>query len=217
MNIIEALNWRYTTKKFNPNKPISDEHLGMIKDMLRLSASSTNFQPWHFIVATTEEGKRRVAKGAVGAFSFNEPKVLDAQVVVVFATTIQLEMSHLERILEKEDADGRFADENLKQQQHIGRSFFINIHKYDLKDFPHWADKQVYLNIGTLLTGVATLGIDSTPMEGFDFKIIDEEFGLREKGYTSCVVVSLGYRDDNDFNSRLPKSRLDESEIIEIL
>jgi nitroreductase/dihydropteridine reductase len=76
-------------------------------------------------------------------------------------------------------------------------------------------DKQVYLNIGQFLLGVATLGIDATPMEGIETKVLDEEFGLREKGYTSLVVVPLGYHNqEEDYNAVLPKSRLPYSEIL---
>lgn len=86
---------------------------------------------------------------------------------------------------------------------------FVNIHKQDYKDTQHWMDKQVYLNIGQFLLGVATLGIDATPMEGVEVSVLDEEFGLREKGHSSIVVVALGYSDsDKDFKSKLPKSRL---------
>lgn len=45
-------------------------------------------------------------------------------------------------------------------------------------------------------------------MEGFDSKVLDTELGLRERGFTSSVVVSLGYRSNEDFNARLAKSRL---------
>ncbi|WDR05276.1 hypothetical protein PSQ90_13400 [Devosia rhodophyticola] len=46
-------------------------------------------------------------------------------------------------------------------------------------------------------------------MEGIEVKILDEEFGLREKGLSSLVVVPIGYRDAAaDFNAALPKSRL---------
>ncbi len=87
--------------------------------------------------------------------------------------------------------------------------------KYDLKDLNHWMEKQVYLNIGSFLLGAATLGIDATPMEGIDVKALGEEFGLREKGYTALVAVSIGYRAESDFNTtdKTPKSRLPESEI----
>ena len=51
-------------------------------------------------------------------------------------------------------------------------------------------------------------------MEGVDVKALDEEFGLRKKGYTALAVVSLGYRKESDFNAKLPKSRFSEKTII---
>jgi hypothetical protein len=39
-------------------------------------------------------------------------------------------------------------------------------------------------------------------------RALDLSLGLREKGLTSVVLVSLGYRSESDFNAALPKSRL---------
>ena len=71
------------------------------------------------------------------------------------------------------------------------------------------------LIIISALLSAAVLGLDALPMEGLDMKVLDEEFGLREKGFTSAIVVALGYHKDNDFNATLPKSRLDKDTIIE--
>lgn len=98
--------------------------------------------------------------------------------------------------------------------QHKGRSYFVNMHRFDYKDAQHWMEKQVYLNVGNFLLGVSTLNIDAVPIEGFDARILDEEFGLREKGFTSLVIVPIGYRSVEDFNASLPKSRLEFSEIL---
>ena len=57
MDIKNVLNWRYSAKEFDPNKKISKEDFEQVKSLLRMSPSSTNLQPWHFIVASTEEGK----------------------------------------------------------------------------------------------------------------------------------------------------------------
>ena len=54
-------------------------------------------------------------------------------------------------------------------------------------------------------------------MEGVDLKALDEEFGLRDKGFTTVAVVALGYRTNTDFNASTPKSRLPEKEIITLL
>ena len=40
---------------------------------------------------------------------------------------------------------------------------------------------------------------------------LDEEFGLKEKGYTSLVVVPVGHHSVEDFNATLPKSRLPQN------
>lgn len=206
---------RHTAKAYDPSKKISDEDIEKVKALLKYSPSSTNAQPWHFILASTDEGKARVAKGTE-IYPFNKPSILNASHVVVFCSKLDIEQPFLEGVLEQEEKEGRFAtDPAFKERQHMVRNMFIDMHKHDYKDVQHWMDKQVYLNLGAFLLGVAALGIDATPMEGIEAKAIDEEFGLREKGYGSLVVVPIGYRDEaNDFNAKLPKSRLPYSEIL---
>ncbi|UMB61178.1 oxygen-insensitive NAD(P)H nitroreductase [Lutibacter sp. A80] len=219
MNLKETLNWRYTTKEFDPTKKISDADMLEIKNLLRMSPSSVNLQPWHFIIAETKEGKERMAKGTQGFFHFNEPKVLNASAVVLFCSKVDTDENYYKHIADTDDKNGRFPNEDVKNGFLGAVKAFAGIHKYDLKDLQHWMEKQVYLNIGNFLLGVASLNIDATPMEGIDVKALDEEFGLREKGYTSLVAVSLGYRATSDFNSteKTPKSRLLESEIITVI
>ncbi|MDG1286822.1 MAG: oxygen-insensitive NAD(P)H nitroreductase [Rickettsiales bacterium] len=205
---------RHTTKAYDSSKKIPVEHVEKIKELLRFSPSSTNAQPWHFILASTDEGKKRIAK-STEIYPFNTDAILNASHVVVFCSKLDIEQDFLHRVLEQEDKEGRFVRDTSKDSMHGGRNFFINIHKHDYKDVQHWMDKQVYLNIGQFLLGVSTLGIDATPMEGIEVKVLDEEFGLREKGYTSLVAVCLGYHDaENDYNAKLPKSRLPYSEIL---
>ncbi len=215
MDIIKALNTRYSTKEFDSSKKLSEEQITQLEDLLQLSPSSTNIQPWHFVIATTQEGKKRITKGAQGFYSFNEQKVLDASAVIIFSSQVDLTEDYLQKVLLKEEADGRFPQKEFKAQNHGARSIFATMHKLDYKDYQHWADKQVYLNLGNFLLGVAALGLDAIAMEGFDLKALDEEFNLREKGYTSSIVVAVGYHSDNDFNRDLPKSRLSKEDIIE--
>ncbi|MCA1924158.1 oxygen-insensitive NAD(P)H nitroreductase [Buttiauxella noackiae] len=214
MDIIQSAASRYSTKAFDASKKISDENIEKVKDLLRLSPSSTNSQPWHFILASTDEAKARIAKATSGFYVFNERKVLDASHVVVFCAKTAIDETHLSKLLEQENADGRFASQQAMEGQHKGRSYFVNMHRFDYKDAQHWMEKQVYLNVGNFLLGVSTMNIDAVPIEGFDARILDEEFGLREKGFTSLVIVPIGYRSAEDFNAALPKSRLEFSEIL---
>ena len=213
-NITEAMNWRYSTKEFDANKKISAADFQSLKDILRLSPSSTNIQPWHFVIADDEAGKARIAKGTQGMFDFNTAKVKDASHVIIFCSRIYADDEFLHEVLDKENTDGRFAEPKFKEQMHQVRKMFLDIRRYEQKDEPHWLVEQVYLNMGALLLGAATLGIDTVPMEGADLKALDEEFELRSKGYTAVAVISLGYRSEDDFNADLPKSRLSEASII---
>ncbi len=217
LDITDVARNRYTAKAYDPTRKIPAEDVEKIRQLLRFSPSSTNVQPWHFIIASTEEGKARVAKSTERRYPFNSASILNASHVVVFASRLELPESHLKLVLDQEETDGRFAadPQTFKTQMHAGRSMFANMHKQDMKDLQHWMDKQVYLNLGQFLLGVATLGIDATPMEGVETAVLDEEFGLREKGYSALLVVPLGYRDDAaDYNAKLPKSRLTYADIL---
>lgn len=212
MNLTNLVNTRYSTKAFN-DKKISTEVWSQMEDALRMSASSTNAQPWHFIVADSEDGKKRLTVGTE-KYPFNTDKILGASHVVLFCARKSIEDEFLLHVLDKEVEDGRYPDPQFKDQMHDGRTFFVDIHRKELNDIQHWNEKQVYLNVGNTLLGAAVLGLDALPMEGIDIDALNNEFGLTEKGLTAVVAVAFGYQSDEDFNAKLPKSRLDFKEII---
>ena len=67
--------------------------------------------------------------------------------------------------------------------------------------------------MGQILLAAGIEGIDATPIGGFDEQIINDELQLTEKGLVPSVLLTLGYRSENDFNAQLPKSRLDKEQI----
>lgn len=217
MTITQAVMQRYSTKSFDPAKKISDEVMNSIKTLLRYSPSSVNIQPWHFIIAASEEGKNRIAKSTRPGFEFNTAKITDASHVVLLCAKTDVDEAYMNSVLEQEDKDGRYATPEHKAMNNGGRTFFVNLHKETLADLPHWAAKQVFLNMGTLLLGASALGVDAVPMEGMDFNTLDTEFGLSAKGLAPVAVVSLGYRKEDDFNAALPKSRLPEAQIMTVI
>ncbi|KJF88367.1 oxygen-insensitive NAD(P)H-dependent nitroreductase NfsB [Photobacterium phosphoreum] len=213
MSIIDAAEKRYSTKVFDPSRKLNNEQLQQIKALIRLSASSVNSQPWHVIVAATDEAKQRIAKAAEGSYVFNKPKIVDASHVLVFCSKTTIDDDYLNDLLACEQQDGRFLNEQSKQRMLDGRNFFVDLHRKTLDDADHWMQKQVYLNIGSLLLGVAAMGIDAVPIEGFDRDILDKEFDLNKQGFTSLVVVPVGYHSADDFNADVPKSRWSDEKI----
>ncbi|MFM2485896.1 oxygen-insensitive NAD(P)H nitroreductase [Celerinatantimonas yamalensis] len=217
MNPVSFANARYTTKVFDPARKISPEQFSQLVESLRLTPSSVNSQPWSFVVASDEAGKRRIASGASGAASYNAPKIMDASHVIVLCTRTQLDASYLNAILEKEQEDGRYADEQARLQGGKIRAGYIHQHLFQSKDLQQWMEKQTYIALGCLLSHAAMLGIDATPMEGINFAALDKELGLNEQHLTSTVVVALGYRSDSDFNAKLPKSRLSREQLFNFI
>ncbi|HAT1576984.1 TPA: oxygen-insensitive NAD(P)H nitroreductase [Raoultella ornithinolytica] len=214
MDIVSVALKRHSTKAFDATKKLTAEEAEKLKTLLQYSPSSTNSQPWHFIVASTDEGKARVAKAASGTYVFNERKILDASHVVVFCAKTAMDDAWLERVVDQEEADGRFATPQAKAANHKGRVFFADMHRKDLHDDNHWMAKQVYLNVGNFLLGVAAMGLDAVPVEGFDAAILDAEFDLTAQGFTSVVIVPVGHHSVEDFNATLPKSRLPQATTI---
>ena len=213
MTLNDAVARRHTVKAFEGGKSLPQEEIETLLNLLRNSPSSVNSQPWHFVVASTPQGREQIAQSTSGSFVYNGPKVLNASHVIALCMRTDLDEAHLQNVLAQEDRDGRFAKPEEKAGQDKSRRSYVEMHRYEQRDIPQWMEKQVYLALGGLLLGAAMLGIDATPMEGFDQRVLDQALGLREKGFTSVVLVSLGYRSDEDFNATLPKSRLPREEI----
>jgi nitroreductase/dihydropteridine reductase len=56
-------------------------------------------------------------------------------------------------------------------------------------------EKQTYLVLGLVMMAAAELGVEAMPLEGFDPVVVDQAFGIRATGYTTTVLLALGYPD----------------------
>lgn len=208
MNIAHIATTRRTCKAFDPTRRLSENVLGDLKTVLRFAPSSVNSQPWHFVIAGSEAGKETLAATLDGAFAYNAGKVRTASHVVVFCARTALDDAHLNSLLAQEEADGRFATPEARTGQANSRNFYVALHRDQLNDADAWADRQIYIALGNLMQAAAALGVDACPMEGIDVLALDKVLGLPEKGLRAVVMCALGYGSDQDFNAKLPKSRL---------
>ena len=204
-NIIEALNWRYATKKFDASKKINKEDLDNILEALRLSPSSYGLQPWKFIVVNNEEMRAKISVVAYG-----QSQIVDASHIIIFAN--------------KKNIDANLVDEYLK---FIAKEKNIDIATLDglgsmikgsfssktIDSLRSWAACQSYLAVGNLLTSCAVSGIDACPMEGFDNTKLDVLLGLDEMGLESRVIVPIGYRSEEDKAANSKKIRFPKEEV----
>lgn len=219
MDIAHIAQTRHTCKAYDASRKIPAEQVEQLKTLLRYAPSSVNSQPWHFFIADTDAGKARIAKSTPegSPYAANLPKVKNASHIVALCAHTNIDDAHIAALLAQEEKDGRFPTPEGKEMQNKGRNFYVGLHRDNPQDMEAWTQKQVYLALGTLLFGAGALGIDATPIEGFDPKLLDEELGLAEKGLKSVVLVALGYRSAEDFNAKLPKSRLPMEAIVSTL
>lgn len=217
MDLLKVLQQRYTTKAYDASKCIPQAQFDQLLDVLNLTPSSINIQPWHFFVAQTASAKQRVAKALVGKYAYNAAKVLDASHSIVFCSKTDIDTEHLTAIISQESQDGRFKDQEVQQNQMNSRDFYVNYYRQEQGDISRWTENQTFIALGQLLFAAAVQGIDATPIGGFDAALLSEELNLAEQGLKPSVIVALGYRSEQDFNAQLPKSRLNRSNIISIL
>ncbi|MEI6672727.1 MAG: nitroreductase family protein [bacterium] len=90
-NIIEALNRRYATKKFDTTKKISQEDMDVLLESLRLAPSSFGLQPRRFIHVTTPEVRKELQNNSRG-----QPQVTEASDLIVIAVRTTLNENDVE-------------------------------------------------------------------------------------------------------------------------
>lgn len=204
--IIESLNWRYATKKFDSSKKLSAEKLSILKQTFNLTATSYGLQPLKMLVISNEEVKKKLVP-----FSFNQPQVKDASHVLVLCIdnklTAKFIQEHFKRVENLQETDRSILEPFEK--------FLIN--NFETKsaaDIKLWMINQLYLILGALLTVCAAEEIDSCPMEGFQPEKYDELLKLEGKNLQSVLVLPVGYRAEDDMFATLKKVRRGVDDIV---
>lgn len=205
MSISEIAANRYTAKLYDGERQLSTEQQKAIFELLRNTPSSLNTQPWHFHVITTAEGREQVAPAIL---PLNTNKVATAPMTIVLSTRNILDDQYLERIHQQEVSDGRFDNAEAAEKMNQGRRGYIAAYCGDMPQQRIWMENQTYIALGFLLLGAAGIGLHATPIEGFDREKMDQVLNLTEQGLHSSVVVTIGFSHEEDFNAKLPKSRL---------
>jgi nitroreductase / dihydropteridine reductase len=208
VNLAQLAETGHFTKVFDPNRTISQADFDVLTKFLYSIPQSVNAQSTRYIVAADRQARSRIAGALGAAAAINGPKVMNASHVIVCATRQNLTNEYLDELHAQELADGKFPNEEIANQWKSLVRGWIDMHRYDAKDLNHWMEKQTYLAVGMMLMAAEELGINAIPLEGFDSRLMDAELGLRNEGFTSTLLLVLGYRAESDFYLKTPKSRL---------
>ena len=202
--IIEALEWRYATKKFNPEKKVSKDLVQTVLKAASLTATSLGIQPYQIMVV--RDGLERLKSA-----TFNQENIQTC--------------SHLLVICHRTDVDDNYVSDYVRYMEEVRDQEAFSLEKYaaSSKSFVSslgdnrknaWLAHQAYIVMGNLLTVCALLKIDSCPMEGFNAKLVDEILELESQQLRSVLILPIGYRADDDKYARLAKVRKPLSETV---
>ena len=196
MDIIKLLQSRYTTKVYDPSFRLSEEQLATIKEVLRLSPSSINSQPWAFELIDDKALKSVLAEESWS----NLERVKQASLLIVFYTYRDVETFIKERI-------------DTQETPAQAQTYFHNyVASQGSEAIQAWQTHHIYLALGVLLTSLASMGLDSTPLEGIDVDKYDKILG-REK-YRPVLAVLVGRHAEDDFNHPSRKSKQRRNDVI---
>ncbi|KAA6447760.1 NAD(P)H-dependent oxidoreductase [Bacillus swezeyi] len=215
--ILDAYRFRHAAKEFDPNKKISDEDFQFILETGRLSPTSFGLEPWKFLVVQNEqlrEKLRTVSWGAQGQLPTASHFVLllgrTAQEMKYDSDYIAHQLNDvkkmppeiMENMIKKDGVLSKFQESDFHLLE-SDRAIF------------DWVSKQTYIALGNMMTAAAMIGIDSCPIEGFDYdqvhEILEKEGLLEEGKFDISVMAAFGYR----VKEPRPKTRRELDQIVE--
>lgn len=203
--LLDNLNWRYATKKFDAAKKIADADLNTLKEAVRLAASSYGLQPYKVVIVENPEIREQLKAAAYG-----QTQITDASQIFIFANDLNAGAESVDAYIKNisetrgvpADALAGFAD--------MMKGTIANLSQ-EAKNI--WTAKQTYIALGTLLAAAAELKIDATPMEGFNAAAFNEILGFDKLGLNAAVIATVGYRHGEDDTQHYKKVRKSNEEL----
>ncbi|MBU5689609.1 MAG: NAD(P)H-dependent oxidoreductase [Candidatus Aenigmatarchaeota archaeon] len=189
---------RYAAKSFDKRK-IPKELVDRLIEIIRMTPSSYNVQPWKIKIIEDDETKKKLMSA-----SYNQPQVETCSHLFVLCADIDVE-KNVDKIAELMIKEGVEKDKANAYSKMV-KSFLKSLSK---EEIIVWAQNQVYIALSNALNGAKALGFDACPMEGFDPKEYSKILKL-PKNLIPTVLCPIGYANDKPRK----KIRLTKDDII---
>ena len=190
--VLHAFHFRHACKSYDAAKKIpADDFL----ETARLLPSSFELEPWRFLVVQNPALREELRSIAWGAAD----KIMDCShfVILLARTQAAMQTDYQEKI---------WGGVHGMPSETVGmmQKFFKQFAETDFaiadnpRAFNDWASKQTYIALANTMTAAALIGVDSTPMEGFQKENVEKL--LSEKGfinldeYRVSIMAAFGYR-----------------------
>lgn len=184
-SFIKNLEWRRAEKHFAPG-PVDIES---IKSAILNAPSSYGIQPFHVIVITDPETKKKLKEAC-----YNQPQIEESYCLFIFCAIDDLE-KRIDQYVEKTG----FVEKR--------DSMIKYVRKLPCKI--QWAMMQAYIALGFGMAAAMELNIASCPIEGFKPEEISQVLQL-DTNLKPCVLLTVGNkRNDYELERRFRFSKDD--------
>lgn len=185
MKLIEALNWRYATKRMTGEK-LDEEMVNTIVEAARLAPSSAGLQPIHLFVISNPETKAQISP-----FTGDQPQITESSHLLVFTSWATIPDEKIDNVYEITNEQRGVSHEATAGTVAGLKKLFST---FSEEEQYHHTAKQAHIALGLSIAAAAELGVDATPMEGFSKEAVDSYLNLREKNLRSVLLLALGKR-----------------------
>lgn len=169
------------------DRPVSDEQLRELYDLLKFGPTSSNSCPACFVWIRSEDARHRLSGLAAPG---NAPKILAAPVTVI----VGHDLSFGEQMPKLFPARG----EQMQQ-------FFADPVIAEVTAFRNGSLQGAYL-----IVAARALGLDCGPMSGFNNDAVDQAFFANTR-IKSNFICSLGYGSDENLFPRNPRLSFEDA------
>lgn len=207
--VLDAFQFRCAMRKFDPSKKISESDFTYLLELARLSPSSVGSEPWQFLVLQNPTLRQALQPYCWGG----QKQLQDAShfVVILARTNARYDSADFYETIKKRG----FNEEQIAKTLAV----YQNFQQHDIKILDNeralfdWASKQTYIALANMMTGAALIGIDSCPIEGFDYDKVNQilaDAGLFDPAeFRVSVMAAFGYRAADPSRAKTRKA-LDE-------
>lgn len=209
MNATELLSWRYATKAMT-GKIVPEEKINAIINATLLCPSSSGLQPFHIVLISNKEMKKKILPIAM-----NQPVIEQSSHLMIFTAWDSYSEKRINDHFTYMNCERGTPDSATDEQRKMVLALFTK--QTPLEHFSY-AVRQSYIGLGYATIAAENEQVDVTPLESFNSDALDELLELKKQGIKSTAILSLGYRDEKtDWLVKLKKVRKPMSEFVTII
>ncbi|WP_219374978.1 nitroreductase family protein [Bacillus mycoides] len=200
-NFYDVIRERRSVRSYDPSVTISDEEIKELLEEAMLAPSSSNLNPWRFMVITDQDLKEKLHPIAL-----NQPQVLEASaMIVILSENNAHEFEHINKVNERAVAAGFMTEEIKNRLNNSIREFYAPVSEQGKRE---WQMLDGGLLAMQFMLAAKARGYDTVPMLGYNVEEFRKAFNVPEN-LTDVLMIALGKAKERGF----PTVRLTVDEV----